>query len=181
MSKMQRFIRALLNNGFSQWENYDLLRADPDGYLYIQERSTKREFKIHVECASPVLELKYEPAKDISFDPNNKPIIVNLEERNKQQNVENDDSMEKALSDMEKTLSDKEILQQEVEKLKQLQDEELKRALNQTKINEIDSNEPVISRPRGWRLMNQFVDADGTVYIKGVEHPELKGTLPPTV
>ena len=49
-------------------------------------------------------------------------------------------------------------------------------------------------RPKGWRFMKQFVDADGTVFqlkeIKGedgktrkesVEVPELKGTLPPTV
>ena len=48
-------------------------------------------------------------------------------------------------------------------------------------------------RPKGWRFMKQFVDADGTVFqlkeIKGeggktrhesVEVPELKGTLPPT-
>ena len=30
-------------------------------------------------------------------------------------------------------------------------------------------------RPRGWKWMKEFVDADGTVYQKGVEQPELKG------
>jgi hypothetical protein len=177
MSKMQRFIRALINNGFSQWENYDLLRADPDGYIYIQERTTKREFKLHVESSAPVMELKYEPAKDILFDPNKKPIIVNLEERIKQQST-NDNSMEETFSDMEKTLSNKEILKQEVERLKKAQEEELLKVMNNSKVQEDVDN--TISRPRGWRLMGTFVDPDGTVYLKGVEHPELKGTLPPT-
>jgi hypothetical protein len=35
-------------------------------------------------------------------------------------------------------------------------------------------------KPRGWRFMKEFVDADGTVYHSGEEMPELKGTLPPT-
>ena len=36
-------------------------------------------------------------------------------------------------------------------------------------------------RPSGWYFMNEFVDKDGTVYHKGKEMPELKGTLPVTV
>tara|TARA_R100001126_G_C4881562_1_gene179421 strand:+ start:2260 stop:2733 length:474 start_codon:yes stop_codon:yes gene_type:complete len=36
-------------------------------------------------------------------------------------------------------------------------------------------------RPRGWAFMKQYVDKDGNVYHKGVEQPELKGTLKPTV
>lgn len=36
-------------------------------------------------------------------------------------------------------------------------------------------------RPKGWQWMSQFVDKDGTVYHKGIEQPELKGTLPETV
>ena len=36
-------------------------------------------------------------------------------------------------------------------------------------------------RPAGWHFMNEFVDKDGTVYHKGKEMPELKGTLPVTV
>jgi hypothetical protein len=36
-------------------------------------------------------------------------------------------------------------------------------------------------RPRGWQFMSVFVDKDGTVFHKGVEQPELKGTLPPTI
>ena len=46
---------------------------------------------------------------------------------------------------------------------------------------------PVIQRvkidsgmPRGWKLKAVFVHTDGTVYHKGVEQPELKGTLPAT-
>lgn len=37
-----------------------------------------------------------------------------------------------------------------------------------------------VGYPKGWKFMNQFVHADGTVYHKGVEQPELKNTLPPT-
>ena len=36
------------------------------------------------------------------------------------------------------------------------------------------------SRPRGWRWLAEFVDSDGNVFIKGVEQPDLKGTLPVT-
>ena len=35
-------------------------------------------------------------------------------------------------------------------------------------------------RPAGWHFMAEFVDKDGTVFHKGVEQPNLKGTLPPT-
>ena len=35
-------------------------------------------------------------------------------------------------------------------------------------------------RPAGWHFMNEYVDADGNVFHKGVEQPDLKGTLPPT-
>ena len=35
-------------------------------------------------------------------------------------------------------------------------------------------------RPAGWHFMNEFVDADGNVFHKGVEQPKLKDTLPPT-
>lgn len=35
-------------------------------------------------------------------------------------------------------------------------------------------------KPRGWAFMAEYVHTDGTVYHKGVEQPELKGTLPPT-
>ena len=37
-----------------------------------------------------------------------------------------------------------------------------------------------VGYPKGWRFMNLFVHADGTVYHKGVEDNNLKGTLPPT-
>ena len=35
-------------------------------------------------------------------------------------------------------------------------------------------------RPAGWHWMAEFFDKDGTVYHKGKEQPELKGTLKPT-
>ena len=35
-------------------------------------------------------------------------------------------------------------------------------------------------RPSGWHFMKEFVDKDGVVFHKGVEQPDLKGTLPPT-
>ena len=35
-------------------------------------------------------------------------------------------------------------------------------------------------RPAGWHWMNEFVDKDGNVFHKGVEQPDLKGTLPST-
>ena len=35
-------------------------------------------------------------------------------------------------------------------------------------------------RPAGWHFMVEFVDVNGNVFHKGVEHPKLKGTLPPT-
>lgn len=34
--------------------------------------------------------------------------------------------------------------------------------------------------PKGWRFMKEFVHNDGTVYHKGVEQPDLFGTLSPT-
>jgi hypothetical protein len=42
-------------------------------------------------------------------------------------------------------------------------------------------NVPKSDKPRGWRFMKEYVDKDGSVYHKGVEVPELKGTLPVTV
>ena len=35
-------------------------------------------------------------------------------------------------------------------------------------------------RPAGWHFMVEFVDVNGNVFHKGVEQPNLKGTLPPT-
>ena len=36
-------------------------------------------------------------------------------------------------------------------------------------------------KPPGWHFYKEFVDKDGTVYHKGVEQPELLGTMEPTV
>lgn len=41
------------------------------------------------------------------------------------------------------------------------------------------SNEP--RRPKGWRLYKVYVDEEKNVFHLGVEKPELKGTLEPTV
>lgn len=38
-----------------------------------------------------------------------------------------------------------------------------------------------VGYPKGWRFMKEFVHSNGTVYHRGVEQPELKGTLQPTV
>jgi hypothetical protein len=35
-------------------------------------------------------------------------------------------------------------------------------------------------KPPGWHFMNIYVHKDGTVFYKGTEQPELKGTLPIT-
>ena len=37
-----------------------------------------------------------------------------------------------------------------------------------------------VVRPRGWKWMAEFVDGDGTVWLKGVEQPDLKGKRPIT-
>jgi len=41
-------------------------------------------------------------------------------------------------------------------------------------------NNSVNRKPKGWHWMKEFVDKDGNVYHKGIEVPELKGTLSPT-
>lgn len=38
-----------------------------------------------------------------------------------------------------------------------------------------------IKRPAGWKFMKEYVDTEGNVYFKGVEQPDLKGTMQPTV
>jgi len=35
-------------------------------------------------------------------------------------------------------------------------------------------------RPPGWHFMKQYVDKQGNVFHKGIEQPDLKGTLPLT-
>ena len=54
-------------------------------------------------------------------------------------------------------------------------------ALKRKPMNEFfKSVKPKTGRPPGWHWMAEFVDRDGTVYHKGKEQPDLKGTLPPT-
>ena len=35
-------------------------------------------------------------------------------------------------------------------------------------------------KPRGWQFMKEYVDEQGNVFHKGIEQPQLKGTLPVT-
>ncbi|NPV13229.1 MAG: hypothetical protein HPY57_15830 [Ignavibacteria bacterium] len=37
-----------------------------------------------------------------------------------------------------------------------------------------------VKKPRGWHFRDVFVDSEGNVYHKGIEQPQLKGTLPPS-
>lgn len=48
--------------------------------------------------------------------------------------------------------------------------------------NKEEKREKVTSnrKPRGWKFMKEFVDKDMNVYHRGIEQPELKGTLKPT-
>ena len=41
-------------------------------------------------------------------------------------------------------------------------------------------SKPRTGRPSGWHFMKEFVDKDGKVFHKGVEQPNLFGTLPAT-
>ena len=36
-------------------------------------------------------------------------------------------------------------------------------------------------RPKGWKFMKVYVDSEQNVFHKGIEQPELKGTLTPTI
>jgi hypothetical protein len=56
------------------------------------------------------------------------------------------------------------------------------RCTNQLTGPPVPRQEPVKSdKPKGWKFMKLYVHTDGTVFHKGVEQPELKGTLPVTV
>lgn len=45
---------------------------------------------------------------------------------------------------------------------------------------EISAQRISSGRPQGWHFMAEFIDKDGIVFHRGVEQPELKGTLEPT-
>lgn len=45
---------------------------------------------------------------------------------------------------------------------------------------ETTTKKKLVGYPKGWKFMKEFVHENGTVYHKGVEIPNLKGTLPPT-
>lgn len=42
-------------------------------------------------------------------------------------------------------------------------------------------HEPPSGKPRGWAFMRCYVHNDGKVYHKGIEQPDLFGTLPVTI
>jgi len=44
-----------------------------------------------------------------------------------------------------------------------------------------DKNKNKIPRIRGWQFMAEYVDSEGNVFHKGIERPELKDTLSPTL
>jgi len=46
----------------------------------------------------------------------------------------------------------------------------------------VRANEQVnkIRKPRGWKFMKVFIDTEGNVFHRGIEQPDLKGTLDPT-
>jgi len=45
---------------------------------------------------------------------------------------------------------------------------------------DIQSSRTTTGRPQGWHFMTEFVDESGSVFFRGVEQPDLKGTLDPT-
>ena len=49
------------------------------------------------------------------------------------------------------------------------------------KIENSSEEKKSTKKPRGWHWKAEFVDSEGNVYHMGVEKPELKGTLPPTI
>ncbi len=47
-------------------------------------------------------------------------------------------------------------------------------------VGPVEFGAPKSDKPRGWTLMKEFVDKDGNVFHKGVEVPELKGSIKPS-
>ena len=46
---------------------------------------------------------------------------------------------------------------------------------------QISSRRTSSGRPAGWHFMAEYVDKDGNVFHKGIEQPDLKGTIQPSV
>ena len=63
----------------------------------------------------------------------------------------------------------------------QMQDPTVKQYFDKLQQKQKQVKLPSVKRPRGWKFMKQFVDSQKNVYIKGVLHPQLKGTLPITI
>jgi hypothetical protein len=74
---------------------------------------------------------------------------------------------------------EQERLKKEFEELKKKQEEELEKKLKKKPAKK-PAKKSVEGKPRGWHLMAEFVDSEGNAFHKGVEQPQLKGTIPPT-
>jgi hypothetical protein len=201
MSKIQRLVRALVNNKITNPFDYILLRSDDAGYIYVQEIKTKKEYKVQVEGKEPMCELSYIPMN--SSNNVQKQTIINNDIKEKEQDLikdivktverkNNDFEHEKNKYEKKETKTELERLQEEIDNLKLKQEEELekfkKRNNIKENVNELEnkisneiSNNFYPDRIKGWQLLPVFVDSDGNVYHKGIQQPALKGTLPPTI
>lgn len=47
--------------------------------------------------------------------------------------------------------------------------------LNKSVVSDVTKND--VKKPRGWHFRAEYIDSEGNVYHKGVEQPELKGTI----
>jgi hypothetical protein len=165
MSKMQRFVRALMNNGIKNYMDYTLLRADEEGYLFIQENKTKREFRLNVEGVEPIAELNYVPLGNSPRKPEKQEILSKVE--NTVPLIEEEDELEEDL--MKNQVSEKERLAQEVEQVRKAQEEELRKLIEKpsSETENKDKKENQTKHPRGWHFRKEYIDEDGNVYHFG--------------
>lgn len=135
---MGKFIQALANNGFVDYENYILVGSFENGKIHIKNIKTEEEYIIDVKAIE-------------------KPEPINI------------------LSETEKNITE-EIITEEVtgDPLNLLSEEEVGDPFNL-----LTENKEII-KPRGWALRKEYVDLQGNVFHKGVEQPNLKGTLRPS-
>ena len=105
---------------------------------------------------------------------------------NKINNLENNIINMNIAIEQLKNLYEKEIFKYN-NQIKEIENRNLLNRIFNKKINKIDDylvlkpveDKPKLiesKKPRGWHLMNEFVDSEGNVYFKGVLQPNLKGT-----
>jgi hypothetical protein len=75
---------------------------------------------------------------------------------------------------------EQERIQKEFDELKKQQENDLKKNIKK-KSGPKKKKAPPSGKPQGWHLKAEFVGKDGTVYHRGIEQPQLKGTIDPTV